>query len=111
MATQRLLIDSDPNGSFSLRIEADRVVISGDVARGSQVLEHVRVTHISCVLEVEAEQLAVRNDEDGGHGSIETIDPGEEIDCGGCRLSLEVAEEAPAASAERTAAPARMKRR
>src|SRR5262245_33435213 len=91
MATRRLVITGNEQGQFFLLIEGDTLTVGGSRLGPATVLQHVRVAHIHCVLDVEGEQVTCRNDEPGRPGAPRGVRPGEVLEAGGSRLVLEAA--------------------
>jgi hypothetical protein len=85
MATQRLIIDSKGSGPFLLQVDGDVVTVSGPEGEAARVLESLHVVRIHCVLDVEAETVTVRGEDEGA----EDLQPGETHDAGGCRIRLQ----------------------
>jgi hypothetical protein len=91
MATRRLVITGDDQGQFFLLLEGDTLTVGGSRLGPTTVLQHVRVAHIHCVLDVEGEQVACRSDEPGRPGIPRELRASEVIEAGGARLCLEAA--------------------
>src|SRR5262245_1688389 len=85
MATQRLIIDANAPGPFLLQIEGDTVTVGGPGDEAARVLEALRVVRVHCVLDVEADSVTVRGEDE----SSQSLQPGETQDVGGCRIRLQ----------------------
>ncbi len=104
MATQRLIIDSTGAGPFLLQVDGNAVNVSGPEGEAARVLESLRVVRVHCVLDVEADNVTVRGEEEGSHG----LRPGESHDAGGCRIRLQSSAQGVAPAPQ---APVKLKRR
>jgi serine/threonine-protein kinase len=89
MAKRRLVINSDDSSQFVLLIEGDMVTIGGPRVNAASVLQPLRVVHVHCVLEVEGDEITLRNDEPEGPGTPEAIRPGEVLRAGSSQLCLQ----------------------
>ncbi len=101
MAKRRLVISSDDSSQLFLLIEGDTITIGRPNTEIAGVLERVRVAHLHCVLEVEGEQITLRNDEADGPGTPQEVQAGEVLRAGCAQVCLQaVAGPEPAVSLE-----------
>jgi hypothetical protein len=91
MAKRRLLINPDDQGQFLLQVQGGTVMVRGARPDAAAVLQNVRIVRIRCELEVEADHVTVRTDEPGTPGTPRELTPGQTLQGGGSRVSLEAA--------------------
>jgi len=89
MAPRRLVISSNDQGGFFLLIEGDTVTIGGARPDASSVLQHLRVLNVHCVLDVEGDEVTVRDDAADAAGTPRAIAAGAVLAASGSRLCLE----------------------
>jgi hypothetical protein len=89
MSKRRLVVRSDDAGQFFLLIDGDTVTVGGARANASTILQNLRVLHVHCVLEVEGDEVTVRNDEPDAPGTPREMRPGEVHHSNGSELCLQ----------------------
>ncbi len=88
MAPRRLVISCNDPGGFFLLVEGDTVTIGKPGADGSSVLQQLRVNNVHCVLDVEGEQVTVRDDVAETPGPPRPLQAGTAVAASGARLCL-----------------------
>ncbi len=96
MPTQRLVIDGDDKGHFSLEIHDGTLTVGADPAHAGIVLGRLRVVRIHCEVEVEEGPVVVGNDPTtpGAPPRGHELHAGEALHVGPAHLRLVVAPEA-----------------
>jgi pSer/pThr/pTyr-binding forkhead associated (FHA) protein len=90
MPKQRLVINSDDASQFFLLIEGDTITVGRPGTELASVLAKLRVAHVHCVLDVEGEQVTLRNDEPDAPGTAQEVRAGAVLRAGIAQLCLQV---------------------
>jgi pSer/pThr/pTyr-binding forkhead associated (FHA) protein len=93
--TRRLCIDSTGQGTFFLLVEGGTVTIGGSRKHADTVLQNLRVVGIRCELEVEGEQISLRDEDPDNPNASRMIPLGEVLQTGGSSFSLKAVGDIP----------------